>query len=173
MENHRDVCTKTVAAPLVAEQREAPLWRRFAAIFYDSLLLVALWFLAAVPIVIVAGDHQPTNLFRWALRLYLLLVSLAFFGRFWTRGGQTLGMRAWHLQVIDEAGGRVRWLQAIRRWFIALLSWTALGLGFWWALFDRQGRTWHDRGSHTRLIVRPKGALTNSRDAAQQIKRDK
>jgi uncharacterized RDD family membrane protein YckC len=35
------------------------------------------------------------------------------------------------------------------------LSWLPLGLGFFWVLFDRDRRAWHDRLSGTRLVFRP------------------
>jgi uncharacterized RDD family membrane protein YckC len=87
----------------------------------------------------------------------LLLAAFLFFGWFWTRGGQTLGMRAWRLKVVDEQGRSLTWLLALRRFAAAAFSWTALGAGFWWAIFDREKRAWHDRLSGTHLVVLPKG----------------
>ena len=43
-----------------------------------------------------------------------------------------------------------------RRYFVGTLSLLAGGLGFWWAWFDRDGLTWHDRASGTRLLREPK-----------------
>jgi uncharacterized RDD family membrane protein YckC len=44
------------------------------------------------------------------------------------------------------------------RFLAAIVSWLPFGLGFWWQLWDRDGLTWHDRLSSTRLVHYPKGA---------------
>ncbi|MDH3355608.1 MAG: RDD family protein, partial [Chromatiales bacterium] len=88
--------------------------------------------------------------------IYYLGISLLFYGWFWTHGGQTLGMRVWRIQVIDESGEPVNWSQAAIRFGVALLSWCCIGTGFLWALFDNKSRGWHDLASKSRLIVIPK-----------------
>jgi uncharacterized RDD family membrane protein YckC len=101
------------------------------------------------------------------LQLYLLLIAFAFFGWFWVHGGQTLGMRAWRLRLVSADGGPVSWKQAAIRFAAALLSWSCLGLGFFWALIDREKRAWHDRLSGTRLILLPKRPKRGSGQPAQ------
>ena len=130
------------------------LWRRLAAIFYDSWLVAALWLLGATVDTFVrmglgldtAGNHLP-------LQLYLLLSPMAFFSWFWIHGGQTLGMRAWRLKLLSRDGSRVGLRQALIRCAGALLSLLALGLGYLWVLLDRDGRSWHDRLSGTQLVM--------------------
>ena len=130
------------------------LWRRLAAIFYDSWLIAALWLLGATADTFVRaglglsseGNHLP-------LQLYLVLAPMAFFGWFWTHGGQTLGMRAWRLKLLDCRGAKVNLRQSLIRCVAALLSMLAFGLGYLWILFDREGLAWHDRLSDTRLVM--------------------
>lgn len=147
----------TNAAP---DPLPAGLLRRLAAILYDSLLLSALW-LAVATVFLAASDGRLAMPDRplwllYAFRATLLLVAFLFFGWFWTRGGQTLGMRAWRLKVVTDQGRSLTWLLALRRFSAAALSWAALGAGFWWAIFDREKRAWHDRLSGTHLVVLPK-----------------
>jgi uncharacterized RDD family membrane protein YckC len=133
------------------------LLRRLAAIFYDSLLLIAVWFvLTAFALPLTAGEAVPAG--NLLYRFYLLLTALIFFGGFWTHGGQTLGMRAWRLKVQQPNGQPITRGQALRRFIFALLSWLPLGAGFWWILIDKRGQAWHDRLSATELIVVPKKA---------------
>ncbi|MGH8460617.1 MAG: RDD family protein [Stenotrophobium sp.] len=103
----------------------APLWRRLAAAFYDGLLLLAIWMSIAVIEEIVRDSllKLPRN-FR-ALQLYMFFAGLAFFGWFWTHGGQTLGMRVWHLQVRRGDGAALRWPIAAVRYTVLLLAWGA------------------------------------------------
>jgi len=138
----------------------AGLLRRLAAILYDSLLISALWFgVATVFLSLSGGRLSAPDRPLWLLytfRATLLLVTFLFFGWFWTRGGQTLGMRAWRLKVVAGPGQAITWSQALRRFAAAGLSWAALGLGFWWVIVDREKRAWHDRLSGTRVVVLPK-----------------
>lgn len=141
--------------PAEIENAAVPgLPRRLAAIFYDTWLLVALWLLGSTLDTLVQSSlglaDDPLHL---PLQLYLLACPFVFFGWFWTHGGQTLGMRAWRLRLLDECGEAVNWQQSIVRVAAATLSLFAVGLGYLWMLFDQDGRTWHDRLSKTRLVL--------------------
>lgn len=126
--------------------------RRLAAIVYDSIVLIGLLFLAAIPPTLVYGGATTGSWPTLFMRVYLLAVAFAFFGGFWTLGGQTIGMRAWRVRVVRVDGSGIGWRDALVRFAVAALSWAAAGAGFWWSLFDRQGLTWHDRASDTRLV---------------------
>lgn len=130
----------------------AGLWARLGAAVYDGLLLLALFFLAtAIVDPFLPQDHVPAG--AWWFRLYLLLIAFLFNGWFWTHGGQTLGMRAWRLRVVDMAGNALTWRQAAGRFVAAVASWaTLLGL-----LLSIGGRpALQDRLSHTQILRLPK-----------------
>lgn len=131
------------------------LWRRLAAILYDSLLLLAVLFIASAIHLAIAGGEARTgsDIVR---SLFIVLVAFAFFGWFWLHGGQTLGMRAWRIRLQNRGGGPITPWQAMLRFLCAILSWLALGLGFIWSLIDKEKLTWHDRFSMTELVVIPK-----------------
>ncbi|BAW80452.1 RDD domain-containing protein [Candidatus Nitrosoglobus terrae] len=128
------------------------LFRRLGAIFYDGLLLAATWFVFTILILPLTGG-KAIAAGNILYRLYLLLIAFIFFGGFWTHGGQTLGMRAWHLKVQQPNGGTITWLQALFRFGLALISWVLLGAGFWWILIDKEKKAWHDRFSKTELTL--------------------
>lgn len=131
------------------------LLRRLAAICYDSLLLLAVWFLAtAIVLPFTHGEAlRPGNPFYTS---YLFMVSFFFYAWFWVHGGQTLGLRAWKLRVVRRDGRPITWSQALLRYFAALVSWAAFGLGFLWILVDKDGMSWHDRFSETLTVRVPK-----------------
>lgn len=140
----------------------APLWRRLAAMLYDSLLLVALWMTVVALLMLLSGgrlaaEERPAWLLV-AEQLALLTVTWGFFAGFWTHGGQTLGMRAWRLKLTDTTGGPVRLTNASLRMLTALLSLAVCGLGYLWVLVDREHLAWHDRLSGTRVVLLPKHA---------------
>lgn len=130
------------------------LWRRLAAALYDGLIVLALWFIGTALVMplshaAVSPDHPFAELLY---RLYILAIGYAFFAGFWMRDGQTLGMLAWRVKLVQSGNSRsVTWKQALIRYLAALLSWAALGAGFWWSLFDAEHKTWHDRLSGTEL----------------------
>jgi len=134
------------------------LARRLAAQCYDALVLAAVVLFATVPVVLLAGGSPATPGGHALFQLYLLTVAYLFFGGFWVHGGQTLGMRAWRLRVVDVGGGAVSWRQALLRFLGGLLSWAALGAGYLWVLVDRDKCAWHDRISGTRLMLVPKNS---------------
>lgn len=127
---------------------------RLAAVAYDLLPLIGLWFIAAVLALCVTGGALDTHTLAGKLLVQgiALMLSAAYFIVSWTRGGQTIGMRAWKIRVVAGNGSRLRWTQALLRFLVALVSLTALGAGFWWALFDAQRRTWHDIAAGSHLV---------------------
>ncbi|MGH8091001.1 MAG: RDD family protein [Rudaea sp.] len=136
----------------------APLRLHLAAAAYDLLPLIGLWFVAAVLALAITGGALDTHMLagKFLVQGFALALSAAYFVVSWTRGGQTIGMRAWRLRVVGADGNRVPWSHAFLRFFVALVSLAALGAGFWWALVDAQGRTWHDMAARTRAVRLPK-----------------
>ncbi len=144
---------KTPTSPLPP----AGLPRRIGAMFYDTLLLLAVLYLATALARWLAGDviEPGHGIAHHLFQFYLLLVFGLFFVWFWIRGGQTLGMRAWHIQVRRANGKRLTLGRAVVRFCAALLSLIPLGLGFWWILIDPQRRAWHDRIAGTVVVRLP------------------
>lgn len=126
----------------------ANLWRQFAAMFYDSLLIIAILFVAtAITLIFNEGEAIEASHFY---NLFLLLLIFIFYSWFWTRSGQTLGMRVWKIRIISDFGGNPGWASCFLRLIFALISILCLGLGYWWRLFKPY--TWHDHVSQTRII---------------------
>ncbi len=135
--------------------KNASLLRRLGAIVYDTLLLIALLFLATVPFIAVRGG-EAVEAGKLLYQVSLVIVVYAFFVGFWTWKGRTLGMQSWGLQLEGIDGKLPSIGQASLRFVSALLSLAALGLGFLWQLVDRDSMAWHDRLSGTRLVYYPK-----------------
>ena len=152
------------SSPPPAPARPLLGWRLLALV-YDALPVVALWMLLSTAFTFgytflgrhpVAENIAPFSALQWLLWLCCWIVTALYATLSWRRGGQTLGMRPWRLEVVAANGGepttRVLW----QRYAMATLSLLAAGLGLWWAWVDREGLTWHDRASGTRLQRRPK-----------------
>lgn len=143
------------------------LFRRLGAICYDALLLLAVLFVAGLPLPLIPEAIRDQPWVRHATLAYMLLMSFVFFAWFWTHGGQTLGMRAWGIRVLTDDRQALTWRLAWRRFVWAMFSWAAAGLGFLWSLFDPQRRAWHDRLSHTRLVRTGRRSLAPQQNHAE------
>ncbi|MEA5446267.1 RDD family protein [Gammaproteobacteria bacterium AB-CW1] len=163
----------------IDKQRPASLLRRLGAALYDGLLVLAIWFIATLVALPFAGEEafEPENPMLLA---YLILVTGLFFIWFWQRSGQTLGMRAWRLRLVNGQGHHPPlWRLIMRAGLMLLLLILALyGLAFltqdfwpdWlgalmlmplcismaWVLVDEERRSLHDIAAGTRLIFLPK-----------------
>jgi uncharacterized RDD family membrane protein YckC len=133
----------------------AGLARRLAAMFYDSLILVALFmFVTAALLIFTGGDGIPRgNRYYQAL---LLAIIVFFFIGFWVTKGRTLGMLAWRLRVERNDGSHMSFKHAALRLIGATLSLACAGLGYLWMYADSHQRTWHDRLSDSRIVVTPR-----------------
>jgi uncharacterized RDD family membrane protein YckC len=137
---------------------------------YDSLLVAAvLMVTTAAFLPFTRGEAITFERFgplEYLYRAVLLLVIVAFFGWFWTARGQTLGMRAWRLRLEREDHAPLRWSDALKRLAGATVSLLAFGLGYFWIWVDRDRLAWHDRWSHTRVVVVPKVTSSATHPAA-------
>jgi uncharacterized RDD family membrane protein YckC len=123
-----------------------------AAIFYDCLLLIAVLFFGTFVLMPLIGGNaiESGNL---PYKIFLLTISYFYFCWHWVKGGQTLGMRSWHVVVVNESLSNPNWKQATLRFCAAFLSLILFGLGFVWSLVDKNKLALHDILSKTRLIV--------------------
>lgn len=132
-------------------KKPAPgFFRRMGAIFYDSVLLFGVLFVATA-LLLPLNNGQAFERDQLFYPLYLMTVSFFFFAWFWTHGGQTLGMRAWKIKVNTLENRPIGWGQALARFILALISWGICGLGFLWILVHPRNMSWHDILSKTRV----------------------
>jgi uncharacterized RDD family membrane protein YckC len=148
---------------------KAPLIRRLVAMLYDTLICAALMLVTtgiymAISSSIIGAENYDKMLESGATSSDTLLSSIlfvtlyGFFGYFWTRTGQTLGMQVWHLRIQNKNSVSISWLQALLRFMMAIISLLCFGLGFLWMLIDKEGMTWHDRFSESVVVRIPKKA---------------
>jgi len=135
------------------------LWRHLLAMVYDTFLVAPLLMANAFVLVTAFGPTASATepaVPSWLMQITSLMVIFAFFILFWRKSGQTLGMQAWRIKLVDEQGQPVGVRQGLTRCAAALLSLLPLGLGYWWSLLDVEGRSWHDHLSRSRLQLVPK-----------------
>jgi uncharacterized RDD family membrane protein YckC len=136
-----------------APARVPAIARRLASALYDLLLNAALAIVVTFPFLAVFGDATQ-GWPRHLLQAWVLAAIGAYYVWFWTRGGQTLPMKTWRIRLVRaDGGGPVNTGRAVHRFILALLGTLAVGLGFAWALFDRDRQFLHDRLAGTALVA--------------------
>ena len=135
--------------------KPVPFPRRMMAVLYDTIaVFTVVYFSMFIPVVAAGRIIEPGNPFMSA---YMIAVIYGYFVLCWTRG-RTLGMQAWRLVIVaGESGRRPQLGEASMRFLGAAVSFALGGAGYLAALFDRDQRAWHDRWSHTRLLLRLTG----------------
>ena len=162
------------AQPLPATAIIAALWRRFAAMAYDGLTLLgismaygALVTLLGVAIYGAPSESSPNthyqSMFQTGGTSELVMLGwvtcmVGFYVFFWQRSGQTLGMRAWRLKVVDEHNPlqRLSWVRCTQRAAWGFLSLALAGAGYWYLWFNRRQQCLHDQLTQTCVVVIPK-----------------
>lgn len=133
----------------------AGLWPRLAAGAYDTLVVAGLLMLTSLAVIgarggaaVPAGSH--------GYQAFIVLQVVAYFTAFWSRGGQTVGMRAWRLRIETADGRPLAVTAALLRILATLVAVAPLGAGIAWILVDRERRGLHDRLAGTRVVRLPK-----------------
>ena len=131
--------------------------RRFAALVYDVLLVVALLLLYTTAIVMCITHEalEPATVGGWAYvyRVGLLIIIVGYTLFNWLRSGQTLGMRAWRLRAVTAAGRPLDLRAACARYCWGIIAWAPAGLGVLWLYYDRERLALQDRLSNTRSVL--------------------
>ncbi len=97
---------------------------------------------------------EPATAGAWVYlyRAGLIGVIAGYYLLNWTRSGQTLGMRAWRLRAVTDAGKPLTWKAAALRFACGALAWAPAALGVLWLYLDPEHLALHDRLSKTRVV---------------------
>ncbi len=165
----------TAASAQPTDPLETPgLVRRLAALVYEGVLLLGVIMIAGY---LYSTLTQQRNALQGqsGLQAFLFVVLAVYFVWFWSHGGQTVAMKAWHLRVVTHDGQPVGQVRALLR-YLACYIWIVPALGVAWlaglhtpaqifaalgagivvyamlALANSQRQFWHDALCGTRLI---------------------
>jgi len=147
-------------APIkTGELNYAGFWTRFAAIFLDGLILMAINFfigLVAGLSMAQAVGVQPRGAIALQITLLAiqLTIAICYEGLLIGKYGATLGKMACKIKVVTADGGRVSYPRAFARYFAKMLSYMVCLIGFIIAGFDSQKRALHDYICNTRVIYK-------------------
>lgn len=144
----------------------ASFFRRLGAMIYDLLLAVAVYMIAgALGFGIFYGLHtmgiislggyehisdtlNHTPMYKGIYQLWLALWVCGFYALFWSKGGQTLGMRAWRLKVQHPNGQNLSFITACAR-----VVWSLAGVGNLFILLNSDKLALQDKLTRSEVVV--------------------
>lgn len=107
---------------------------RVTALLYDGMLILAMLFLVGTIGAVVGtllfmevgtdsahAQRLPTWYQNGVMTPLFVLTLIGFYGLFWRKSGQTLGMQTWRLKTVDSSGHLLTWAQSTRRIISACL----------------------------------------------------
>ena len=152
---------ESLPAPSIPVLPTAPLWRRLLALLYDNLIILAIAFLVTFLYTLcfawIFGENVQAFEHRLILQSTLLPLQIScfigFYSYFWLKNQATLGMQTWKIGIASTTESCLTFKQCFIRCICATLSFSCLGLGYFWQLYDSQKLSWHDRLSHTRIVL--------------------
>lgn len=145
------------------EYSSPSLMRRFAAMGYDSLLLMAISILygavttginVAINGVPATGERISWGILGGVVFIGWLCTIGFFFCYFWHKSGQTLGMKTWRIKIVNNDDLNCpSYARCIIRLLCAPFSLCLLGAGYWLMYANTERQTLHDKISKTRTLL--------------------
>jgi uncharacterized RDD family membrane protein YckC len=153
----------------------APLVRRMAAFLYEGVLLFGVLAVAGTVYGVIVHQTSGIEKRTGLMAVCFVVLGLYFIG-LWTRAGQTLPMKTWHLRLLTERGLPLTPRRALARylaswiWFVPPLAlagalhlpnaWAIFGLVAGWivlyalsALLHPSRQFWHDWLCDTAIVT--------------------
>ena len=125
------------------------IWRRFASIIYDALLVLAILIVMSIPF--FSFNVEENYLLKITMQVYFYFIIQYFFVWFWVNNEGTLWMKTWKIKIFCDDGEKISYKKAIIRFNIAIISILFFGLGFLISLFRKDKKCLHDIISKTSL----------------------
>lgn len=166
------------------------LWRRLACFVYEGVLLFGVLMISGwLFSTLTQQRHALAG--RHGLQAFLFVILGIYFVWFWSRGGQTVAMKAWHIRLVDRHGKPVTQARALARYILSWLWFLPALTAIWvadlhgggaittlllvgvvaYALLARlnpERQYWHDMVCGTRLITWRPARPQSRAEAARQ-----
>ena len=122
--------------------------KRIAATIYDIFLLLGVWFGVGS----IALWLNNSEILHPGVGLSIVIVSAwIFYSFFWMRGGKTLGMAVWNIEIYSLNGNNITFMQATLRFYVNLLIFILMGVPLLQIYFSKDRLAINDRISMTSL----------------------
>ena len=121
---------------------------RLAAFIIDMILELLLLLVVFIVLALIGGDGSES-----LVQAFGFAIPVAYHWYFWTRrDGQTPGKFALSIRVIKADGTPISDTDAVIRAIGYNVSAFVCGLGYIWAIFDKNNQSWHDKLARTYVV---------------------
>ena len=133
--------------PSSGQGRKANLFRRWVALALDPLIAVVLYLLGVGIVGSISKDWGTVAAISLPIVYLVWFLSLL-------RKGLTPGKKVMGLQVVDHQTGTIPGFgkMFVREIVGRFISGLFLGLGYFWAIFDKNSQAWHDKIAGTVVL---------------------
>ena len=122
--------------------------KRIAATIYDIFLLLGVWFGVGS----IALWLNNSEILHPGVGLSIVIISAwIFYSFFWMRGGKTLGMAVWNIEIFSLKSNNITFMQATLRFYVNLLIFILMGVPLLQIYFSKDRFAINDRISMTSL----------------------
>lgn len=136
----------------------AGFWARFAAVFVDNLILMAI----TIPLWIIVALRFSSETIALVGYLLTFVISIAYFAFMESsEKSATWGKRWLGMKVLDDKGDRISFGRALARYFAHFFSYITLYIGFIMQPFTGKKQALHDLMSGT-VVVNDKKSQNSS-----------
>jgi uncharacterized RDD family membrane protein YckC len=108
------------AAAVPSDLTAPSLRRRLASFLYEGVLLFGVLMISGY-LFSSLTQQRHALVGRHGLQAFLFVMLAIYFVWFWSHGGQTVAMKAWHIRVVDRQGRPVGELRGLARFLLAWL----------------------------------------------------
>ncbi|MHB1298930.1 MAG: RDD family protein [Gemmatimonadaceae bacterium] len=138
-------CSSFVPAP--AQGKKSGLFGRWFAFAIDPVIAIVLYFGGLLVVSAISIDLAVPAAFVLLVVYFVWFLSLL-------RHGLTPGKKVMGLRVVDSQSGQIPGFgkMFIREIVGRFLSGLIFGLGYFWAIFDKNGQAWHDKLASTVVL---------------------
>ena len=133
--------------PSSGQGKKANLFRRWVALALDPLIAVVLYLLGVGIVGSISKDWGTVAAIALPIVYLVWFLSLL-------RKGLTPGKKLLGLQVVDYQTGRIPGFgkMFVREIVGRFISGLFFGLGYFWAIFDKNSQAWHDKIAGTVVL---------------------
>lgn len=141
-----------ISSPTTAvsgEWYKASVWKRFVAVLIDGLILL--------PVNLIFGVIAYQNKEMANIQYLGTLITWAYSVYFISKDGATLGKKAMKIRVVKTDGsGLTLWEAVLREVIGKFISSLLLGIGYLWAIWDKNKQGLHDKIAGTYVVTKEK-----------------
>jgi uncharacterized RDD family membrane protein YckC len=139
----------------------ASFGRRFLASTLDGFISQVFDWIVLFVFSVISGEAFLDSLILgfqsstyWSRMIISMVFVFTYVVGFWVLAdGATPGKKIFGIKVVKTTNEKIGFCQAIVRYVSYFVSMIPLFLGYFWMLWDKEKRTWHDKIAGTKVIV--------------------